>query len=56
VFIYFSQHAIRQTVATFASRMPAGGHLFVGASESLLKLTADFELREKGDAFVYVRI
>ena len=56
VFIYFSPHAIRQTVATFASRMPSGGHLFVGASESLLKLTADFELREKGDAFVYVRI
>jgi chemotaxis protein methyltransferase CheR len=56
VFIYFSPHAIRQTVAIFASRMPAGGHLFVGASESLLKLTADFDLREKGDAFVYVRI
>jgi chemotaxis protein methyltransferase CheR len=56
VFIYFSPHAIRQTVATFASRMPPGGHLFVGAAESLLKLTADFELREIGDAFVYVRI
>lgn len=56
VFIYFSPHAIRQTVATFASRMPSGGHLFVGASESLLKLTTDFELREKGDAFVYVRL
>lgn len=56
VFIYFSPHAIRQTVAAFASRMPSGGHLFVGASESLLKLTADFELREKGDAFVYVRL
>jgi chemotaxis protein methyltransferase CheR len=56
VFIYFSAHAIRQTLATFASRMPSQGHLFVGASESLLKLTADFELREIGDAFVYVRI
>jgi chemotaxis protein methyltransferase CheR len=56
VFIYFSAHAIRQTLATFASRMPVGGHLFVGASESLLKLTADFELREIGDAFGYVRI
>jgi chemotaxis protein methyltransferase CheR len=55
VFIYFSPHAIRQTVATFASRMPRGGHLFVGASESLLRLTADFELKEKGDCFVYVR-
>jgi hypothetical protein len=28
----------------------------VGASESLLKLTTDFELRELGDAFVYIRI
>ena len=56
VFIYFSSHGIRQTLATFASRMPRGGHLFVGASESLLKLTADFELRELGDAFVYTRI
>jgi chemotaxis protein methyltransferase CheR len=56
VFIYFSSHGIRQTLATFASRMPRGGHLFVGASESLLKLTTDFELRELGDAFVYVRI
>jgi len=56
VFIYFSPHAIRQTVAAFASRMPSHGHLFVGASESLLRLTADFELKEMGDAFVYVRI
>jgi chemotaxis protein methyltransferase CheR len=56
VFIYFSPHAIRQTVAAFASRMPPGGGLFVGASESLLRLTADFELKEMGDAFVYVRI
>lgn len=56
VFIYFSSHAVRQTVATFASRMPPGGYLFVGASESLLRLTADFELKEIGDAFVYVRI
>lgn len=56
VFIYFSAHAIRQAVAAFATRMPRGGKLFVGASESLLKLTADFELRELGGAFVYVRI
>jgi chemotaxis protein methyltransferase CheR len=55
VFIYFSPHAIRQTVAAFAARMPMGGHLFVGATESLLRLTVDFELKEKGNAFVYVR-
>lgn len=56
VFIYFSQHAVRQTVAAFASRMPRGGCLFVGAAESLLKLTADFELKEIGGSFVYVRV
>jgi chemotaxis protein methyltransferase CheR len=39
----------------FADRMSDGGHLFVGASESLLKLTNDFDLQEIGDAFVYVR-
>ena len=55
VFIYFSPHAIRQTLATFASRMPAKGHLFVGAAESLLRLTADFELKEMADTFAYVR-
>jgi chemotaxis protein methyltransferase CheR len=55
VFIYFSPDAIRRTVASFARLMPSDGHLFVGASESLLKLTQDFELREIGDAFVYQR-
>jgi chemotaxis protein methyltransferase CheR len=55
VFIYFSPHAIRLTVAMMAAKMPAGGHLFVGAAESLLRLTSDFELREIGGAFAYVR-
>lgn len=54
VFIYFSPDAIRRSLAVFAQRMPAGGHLFVGASESLLRLTSDFELHEIGDAFVYI--
>ena len=31
------------------------GNLFVGASESLLKLTDDFELLQTGGAFVYRR-
>lgn len=55
VFIYFSPHAIRQTVANMAAKMPRNGHLFVGAAESLLRLTADYELREIGPAFAYVR-
>lgn len=56
VFIYFSPHSIRRTVAILATRMPCGGHLFVGASESLLRMTADFELKEIGGALAYVRI
>lgn len=56
VFIYFSAHAIRQTVATIASKMPPGGYLFVGASESLLRMTTDFELKEVGEALGYVRL
>jgi len=53
VFIYFSHDAIRRTVKSVAERMPAEGHLFVGVSESLLKLTTDFELQEIGNAFMY---
>lgn len=55
VFIYFSPEAIRRTLSVFAEFMPPGSWLFVGISESLLKLTDDFELQELGDAFVYVR-
>ncbi len=55
VFIYFSGAAISRTVASFAEGMPAGGHLFVGVSESLLKYSTAFDLREIGRAFVYVK-
>lgn len=55
VFIYFSPDAIRRSLRAFATNMPSGGHLFVGASESLLRLTDDFELTEIRDAFVYLR-
>jgi chemotaxis protein methyltransferase CheR len=55
VFIYFSGPTITRVVSAFADRMPPQGHLFVGASESLLKLTTRFELQEIPNAFVYVR-
>jgi chemotaxis methyl-accepting protein methylase len=55
VFIYFSPTAITRTVNHFAERMPENGRLFVGISESLLRLTNRFELEEIGKAFVYVR-
>lgn len=56
VFIYFSPDAIRRTLGVFAQHLPDNAHLFVGSSESLLKLTDDFELREIDDAFVYQRV
>lgn len=55
VFIYFSSETIKRALHLFADAMPSGGKLFVGASESLLKLTSDFQLEEIRDAFVYVR-
>lgn len=54
VFIYFSPTAIRRVVDAFADRMPPEGHLFVGASESLLKVTDRFDLADRAGTFVYV--
>lgn len=55
VFIYFSQDSIRKSVALFSRLMPRPGYLFVGAAESLLRLTTDFDFQEIGGAFVYVK-
>ena len=55
VFIYFSRHSIRQALAIMAVKMPPGSYLFVGASESLLRLTTDFELQQIAGALAYVR-
>jgi len=53
VFIYFSESAIGRVVRSFARYIRPPGYLFVGAAESLLRLTTDFTLTEVGDAFVY---
>jgi chemotaxis protein methyltransferase CheR len=55
VFIYFSNESISRTVRTFAAHIRPPGYLCVAASESLLRLSEDFELQEIGNAFVYVR-
>jgi len=55
VFIYFSNQSIGRTVRTFAAHIRPPGHLFVAASESLLRISEDFELQEIGSAFVYVK-
>jgi chemotaxis protein methyltransferase CheR len=56
VFIYFSASSINQVVSAFAERMEVGSPLFIGASESLFKLTKKFELGQMGTAFVYRRV
>jgi chemotaxis protein methyltransferase CheR len=55
VFIYFSAATLTRVVRSFADRMRRPGYLFVGASESLLRVTTAFELEEIGGAFVYVK-
>jgi len=55
VFIYFSESAIARVVRSFARFMRSPGYLFVGAAESLLRVSTDFTLSEVDDAFVYVK-
>jgi chemotaxis protein methyltransferase CheR len=55
VFIYFSDAAIRRTVRLFAENMLPPAFLFVGAAESLLRISSDFALTEMDRAFVYLR-
>ena len=55
VFIYFSEHAITRVVRSFSRHIRPPGYLFVGAAESLLRMTTDFTLTEVDDAFVYVK-
>ncbi|MBV9929111.1 MAG: protein-glutamate O-methyltransferase CheR [Acidobacteria bacterium] len=55
VFIYFSESAVARVARSFAKFIRPPGYLFVGTSESLLRLTTDFSLEEMGDAFVYVK-
>jgi chemotaxis protein methyltransferase CheR len=55
VFIYFSDDAIRKTIKLFAGCMTEPGYLFVAASESLLRMTNQFQFQEIGGAFVYVK-
>ena len=55
LFIYFSDHSIRRAVERFSAAMPEPAYLCLGASESLLRLATQFDLREIGGAFVYVK-
>ena len=55
VFIYFSESAISRVVRSFSRFIRPPGYLFVGAAESLIRMTTDFNLTEVDDAFVYMK-
>jgi len=55
VFIYFSDNAICRTVNSFAKYLRPPGYLFIGTSESLVRLGAEFTLTEIDGAFLYVK-
>jgi chemotaxis protein methyltransferase CheR len=55
VFIYFSPDTVRKTARLFCRHMRPPAYLFLSASESLFKLTNEFDLREIEGAFVYQR-
>lgn len=55
VFIYFSPLSIGRVAESFSTLLAPRGHLFIGAAESLLKITDRFDLHEVSSAFVYRR-
>ncbi len=56
VFIYFSREATRKVVEAFHDLLRPPGYLFVGAAESLLRVTTLFAIHEVGGAFVYTKV
>jgi chemotaxis protein methyltransferase CheR len=55
VLIYFADETIRHVARLFAAGLHDDGVLFLGASESLTRLAAEFELTEVDGAFAYVK-
>ena len=54
-FIYFSPESVKAVVKTFEDAMPSPGYLFVGASESLSRVSERFLLEDFDRAFVYIK-
>ena len=53
VFIYFSDDTVREVVDSFERAMPEHGTLFLGAAESLVRITGRLRLEEVAGAFLY---
>ena len=56
VLIYFSEETTRRVLDGLAARLRPGGHLLVGASESLLRLGTLLRCEERGGAFFYTKV
>jgi chemotaxis protein methyltransferase CheR len=55
VIIYFDIEAKKHVVKAFHSKLDPGGYLFLGHAESLISVTADFELKHFSRDLVYRR-
>lgn len=55
VLIYFQDAIASRVVSALSARLAAGGALFVGVSESLVRLGASLECRERDGVFFYAR-
>ncbi len=55
VFIYFDTTTVTRVAQHFYRALHNPGFLFLGAAESLLRITTDFELKEIQRAFVYIK-
>lgn len=53
VLIYFNDQSMRKLCEVFYQSMPGEAYLFVGVSESLLRIHTLFKLTEIGNAYVY---
>lgn len=56
VFIYFTDATIQHVARGFCRSLSDSGYLCLGASESLFRITTDFELCELGTAFCYRKL
>lgn len=55
VLIYFSDQSIKKLADAFYTSMPDEAYLFIGVSESLLRIQTKFNLAEAGNAYVYTK-
>lgn len=55
VMIYFNDYSIRKLADKLYSTMPKEAYLFIGVSESLLRVQSKFIISEIGNAYVYLK-